>query len=461
MNMNRYSLLALTVLAAACAQAVAEPPSKWFQVEGLVNPEAAFMIAVDVDNEQRSYKEGETMTVSVRAEKECYVYLMYYSGDNATMLFPNEHVSDNKIPAHTTVRIPGEGDPFSFRTSAPFGHEVLHVVASQTPLEALGKVDPKKPFKALGQTDLKQMVLEVKKQKQQDWCEARIDIHTFGEGQEIPLGGKRYGVCVGISQYDHDRIQDLQVSHVDAQRMADAFKTQCHLDDVVLLTNEQATRQNIEKSIFQDLVHKSQPGDTVFIFFSGHGGRTSDQNGDESDGFDEYLVPTDGILGKPETMILDDTFARWMQELSGRQIAIFMDNCYSGGASKSIDGDKLVPKSITPPGAKGEFDSFEMEIKRTKDLGQQNTVVLAACQANQLAWEMPADQKGSVLTHYLLESLKDPKSDADQNGDLTVQEAYQFVQKQVETYVKDKFQADQNPVIVNNAQDGIIFKQKQ
>ncbi len=461
MKTQRFLLLALTMLGIAATQVAAEAPSKWFQVEGLVNPESAFMIAVDVDSPTRAYKEGETMTVSVRSERECYVYLMYYSGESATMLFPNEHQPNNRIPANTTVRIPGEGDPFNFRTTGPFGNEVLHVVASQTKLAGLGKPD-NKPFKALGEDDLKQMVVDVKKQKQQDWAEARIDITTFGKGGKPPKVGKRYGVAIGISQYTHDRIQDLQVSHLDAQRMADAFQAKCGLDEVILLTNEQATRANIEKAIFHDLVHKSRAGDTVFIFFSGHGGRCADQNGDEEDGFDEYLVPHDGILGKPETMIIDDTFARWMQELSGRHIAIILDNCYSGGASKSIDGDKFVPKSIDLPGAKGAvYDGMEMEMKRTKDLGQENTIVVAACQANQLAWEMPASQQGSVLTHYLIEALNDSKSDADQNGEVTMQEAYQYVQQKVEKYVKDKFQADQNPVIVDNAQDGVIFKQKQ
>lgn len=450
---RQISALTLAVAVAIASHAAAAPRAwKQMQVEGLVNTEAAFLVAVDVDKQNRVYEEGDTMTVAVQAEKPCYVYLMYYSGDDVTLLFPNQHQSDNHIPAQTAVQIPGENAPFRFRTTAPFGEEVLHVVASEEKLEAIGELGDQ-PFKSLGQQDLKQMIVEVKKKKKKDWAEARVDITTVKKNGKVRKG-KHYGVAVGISQYQHDRIQDLQVSHNDAQRMADAFTKQCKLDDVQVLLNEQATRSSIEQAIFHDLAGKSKPGDEVFIFFSGHGGRTSDQNGDEEDGFDEYLVPHDGILGKPETMILDDTFARWMQELSGRKVAIFMDNCYSGGASKGV-------KSITPPGAKGtDYDGIEVEVRRTKDLGQQNTIVLAACQANQLAWEMPPAQKGSVLTHYLLEALQDKKSDADQDGQLTVQEAYQYVQQKVEKYVKDKFQADQNPIIVDNSQDTFIFQQK-
>lgn len=450
------SLLFLVPLVAA-AMASAAAPSKWFQVEGTVNTTPSFMVSVEVDKPDRVYNEGEQMNVFVTAEKECYVYLLYYSGDEAAVLFPNKFQTDNRIPAKTRIAVPGKGADFQFTASAPFGEEVLQVVASMEKLDTFTtKSLTKNAITQVGNQDLKQMVVEVKKQKEEQWAEANIGILTVGKGGKPPSKkGKRLGVCIGISQYDHDRIQDLQVSHLDAERMAKALKDECECDEVALLTNEQATRANIEKLIFEDLPAKTRAGDTVFIFFSCHGGRTSDVNGDEADGFDEYLVPHDGILGKPETMILDDTFARWMQALSGREIAIFMDNCYSGGTSKGI---KAVP---LPKGSKATiFDGMEVEMRRTKDLGQQNTIVLAACQANQLAWEMPSAQQGSVLTHYVLKSLKDKASDKNGDGKLTVQEAFQYIQNDVESYVKDKFQADQNPIIVDNAQDGIMFQQK-
>ncbi len=456
--------LALTFLfvVASAACTLADGPAKWIQVEGLVNPEASFMISVDVDKPNRTYQEGDLMTVRVKAEKECYVYLVYYSGETATVLFPNQHQKQNKIPAQTVVSIPDEDAPFRFRTTGPFGKEVLHVIASEKELSSIPKPEGNVAFKSLEANNLRAMTVEVNQKDKKSWSEARIDVTTFPKDTAPPKTGRRVAVCIGISDYVHDRVTDLQVSHLDAMKMADAFKEKCNMDEVVLLTNDQATRANIEQAIFHQLVDSTRPGDSVFIFFSGHGGRTSDQNGDEADGFDEYLVPHDGILGKPETMILDDTFARWMQELSGREVAIIMDNCYSGGASKAIDGAAVAPKAIGKANHKAvAYDGIEVELKRSKDLGQQNTVVVAACMANQLAWEMPASQKGSVLTHYLIESLDDKSSDTNQDGKLTMQESYTFVKQKVEQYVKEKFDTEQNPVIVDNAGDGIIFQQRQ
>ena len=466
MNTKHTIALALAMLGAIASGVRADAPTKYFAVEPVVNNQPAFMVVVDVDSENRVYREGELMNVRVKAERDCYVYLLYYHGEDATMLFPNSVQSDNFVPANTPVQIPGEGAEFQFRTVGPFGEEMLQVVASAEPIDPLKIGKPKSAdrveFKSLQDRDLKQMVVDIKKQKQSDWAEARIGINTIGKEGKPPKTGKRVGVAIGISKYQHDRIPQLQVSHLDAERMAEAFKSKCQLDEVLVLTNEQATYGNIEKAIFHDLVAHTQPGDTVFIFFSGHGGRCADQNGDEDDGYDEYLVPHDGILGKPETMILDDTFARWLQELSGREVALVMDNCYSGGASKSIDGDKFAPKSVSGAGgANVKFDGMEVELRRSKDLGQANTMVLAACKADQKAWEMPTSEEGSVLTHYLLEALDDPASDANQDGNLSLQEAFKFVQEKVQTYVTDTYKTEQTPVIVDNAQDAIIFKHKQ
>lgn len=44
---------------------------------------------------------------------------------------------------------------------------------------------------------------------------------------------------------------------------------------------------------FEWVVRESQPGDTVWIHYSGHGGRVEDQDGDEDDGYDETLIPVD------------------------------------------------------------------------------------------------------------------------------------------------------------------------
>jgi len=44
---------------------------------------------------------------------------------------------------------------------------------------------------------------------------------------------------------------------------------------------------------YKKVVAESQPGDSVFLHYSGHGSSVPDDNGDEADGMDEVLVPLD------------------------------------------------------------------------------------------------------------------------------------------------------------------------
>lgn len=67
-------------------------------------------------------------------------------------------------------------------------------------------------------------------------------------------------------------------------------------DNVIMIMDDgvhfSPTRLNIITA-FKNLVNHSADGDTVFLHFSGHGGKTIDLNGDEDDGYDETLIPVD------------------------------------------------------------------------------------------------------------------------------------------------------------------------
>lgn len=41
------------------------------------------------------------------------------------------------------------------------------------------------------------------------------------------------------------------------------------------------------------------PGDSLFFMFSGHGGQKEDVSGDEEDGYDETILPSDWRKGAP------------------------------------------------------------------------------------------------------------------------------------------------------------------
>jgi uncharacterized caspase-like protein len=236
--------------------------------------------------------------------------------------------------------------------------------------------------------------------------------------------------------------------------MHQALRQHCQVDDAVLLTNQRATRAAIENAILRDLASKSQPGDTVFIYFSCHGGRTSDTDGDEPDGLDEYLVTFDSILGQPETMLLDDQFARWIRELDGRRVVVILDNCYAGGSSKTVKG------IAEGDAGSRHVDFIDGEMSRAKSVGQSGIAVLAACQANQLAWEMPSLDDGSVFTYHVLRTLREAAGGVriatDKDRILTLNELYRCVKAPVENYVWRTFSARQTPVLLEDGGETIV-----
>jgi len=432
-----------------------------------VNPTPPFMIRVGVDKPNRVYCEGEKMTVTVTSSKDCHLYLLYFdAGGNSRCLFPHRRSDQsNFVAANTKVLVPDKKANFEFETCPPFGKEDLVAVATIDRVELLENLEQQGPTE-LKVDDLKKMLARIKEQSQDKWADDRIEITTCAEEPD-EREPKRIAVCIGISQYQSKDIPQLHGCHKDAEQFKQALEQHGDVDEVILLTNEGATRAAIEQTLFRELPSKVKPGDTVFIFYSGHGWRVSDTNGDEEDGdgVDEVLVPHDGQFGKPETMIIDDTFARWMRELDGCHIGIIFDNCYSGGSSKGMPSKGL-----------GEFrpqqvglDFFDGEINRAKGIGQTGIVLLAACLPEQLAWEMPSGE-GSVLSHYLLQLIGSvpeaekpqqmaavKQADANVDGKLSFGELYEAIKKPAEQYVDKTFSTKQTPVLLGNG-DCIVVR---
>ncbi|KAL4340740.1 hypothetical protein GQ457_08G008180 [Hibiscus cannabinus] len=132
-------------------------------------------------------------------------------------------------------------------------------------------------------------------------------------------------------------------------------------DDIKVLTDtddsyDQPTGKNIRRAL-NDLVSSAQPGDFLFVQFSGHGTRLPAEDDDET-GYDECIVPIDMNL------ITDDDFRGFVVQVpEGSRITIVSDSCHSGGlieeakeqigdSTKSSDSDS---ESESAPGCVYNF----------------------------------------------------------------------------------------------------------
>lgn len=143
-----------------------------------------------------------------------------------------------------------------------------------------------------------------------------------------PSGSSRtVGVFVGISDYPSNN--DLEFCASDAMRVQQAFVNAGVIApmDTVVLTDRQATRVAVANAV-ERLARQLSPGDTLVFFFSGHGNRVPDQNGDELDGQDETIVLTDGA-------ITDDELTQLLAAGHQREL-VALDSCYSGGFARDV-----------------------------------------------------------------------------------------------------------------------------
>ncbi|KAL3737471.1 hypothetical protein ACJRO7_026268 [Eucalyptus globulus] len=102
-------------------------------------------------------------------------------------------------------------------------------------------------------------------------------------------------------------------------------------DDITLLIDVddsyvQPTGKNIRRAL-ADLVRSAEPGDFLFVHYSGHGTRLPAETGEEDDtGYDECIVPCDMNL------ITDDDFREFVDQVpEGCRLTIVSDSCHSGG----------------------------------------------------------------------------------------------------------------------------------
>ncbi|MEI7969704.1 MAG: caspase family protein [Betaproteobacteria bacterium] len=103
--------------------------------------------------------------------------------------------------------------------------------------------------------------------------------------------------------------------------------------DIVTLTDEAATRKAMQAAILA-LVNGGRKGDVLYLHYSGHGANVPDANGDEADGRDEILCPTDLDWKAP---LADDWLRATFNRLrEGVSLTVVMDCCHSGTNTRAL-----------------------------------------------------------------------------------------------------------------------------
>lgn len=242
-----------------------------------------------------------------------------------------------------------------------------------------------------------------------------------------PLSAHLVALLVGIDAYPHPSLPPLHgcVNDVDAMRRCLVEGYGVPPDNVLVLTDEDATREGIEDAFRNHLeaaaerweaTAGAQPPGFLF-FFSGHGSQADDPTGIEIDGLDETLVPFDGREDDVFD-IKDFELASWLARLPGDDVTVVLDCCHSGSGTRSWARDAGAARAA-PPDTRPQPASRPPSLGPTRGVSVQgggDHVLLAACADHQQAFEYHGAPDGVVrgrFSYFLTQQLAAVREEPD------------------------------------------------
>ena len=229
-----------------------------------------------------------------------------------------------------------------------------------------------------------------------------------------------YALLIGVGKYvKNKQFQSLSGPPKDVRKLEGFLRKKLHYTNITVLLNEQATKANIMKHL-RRLARLAGKNDPVVVYFSGHGSRVDDPDGDEKDdNLDETLVPYD-INANRSSHVIDDDIYKWLSSMKSEKLTVIFDSCHSGGAHKGATGKGHIKYLINPyikgtKGARGEIfiRNYSSNVQKPNTAspskpesayGPRNFVFVSASQSSEFAYDA-GGTINSVLTHYMVQGL--------------------------------------------------------
>lgn len=216
--------------------------------------------------------------------------------------------------------------------------------------------------------------------------QSRPVLKTTMPAENKPIRDK-WAVVIGIDKFKDKRIPSLQYSSKDARDFADFLVKEGNFapDHVLLLTNEEATENAIQRAVGDDwLPRRVLEDDVVLVFASTHGSpKEMDVAGEN------FLVTYDTDVDNlfSSAIELQDLATTIRRRTMCDRVIVLLDACNSGAAEA---------------GGKGLVRSKNFDVG---SIAGEGTIVISSSKANERSWESKRYQNG-VFTHNLMAALK-------------------------------------------------------
>lgn len=231
-------------------------------------------------------------------------------------------------------------------------------------------------------------------------------------------------LVVGLSRYREKAIPGVKYAARDAEVVARYLQNTGGVapDNLKVLTDDTATKSDLEAYLEDWLPRRVAPDSTVFVYYAGHGAP-------DDLGKDAYLVPFEGHPDFPSKLFPLSRLYASLAKLPVKAVVVMLDSCFSGA-----EGRGLRRQGARPLIAAADLPGLDPKI-----------TVLAGASGTQVTSDLDKVEHG-LFTYYLLRGLRGD-ADADRDGAITLGEIYPFVRREVSARASRELNRDQTPVM--------------
>ncbi|MFB3925000.1 MAG: caspase family protein [Syntrophales bacterium] len=248
---------------------------------------------------------------------------------------------------------------------------------------------------------------------------------------DIPLKVRDYekkenvALVIGISKYREKMIPEVKYAARDAEVVARYLENVGGIPraNIKVLTDDKATKSDIEAHISDWIPRRTTADSTVFIYYAGHGAPGPQ-------GRDAYVVPYEGRPDYPSQLYPLQKMYDALNRLPAREVVVMLDSCFSGAKGRSVTGEGTRPVSI----------SIEDPL-----LAGGKIMVIAASTGGQMSSDYDKVRHG-LFTYYLLRGMRGEAS-KDKEGIVYLGGLYEFLKKNVSETASLEMNRDQTPVL--------------
>ena len=224
---------------------------------------------------------------------------------------------------------------------------------------------------------------------------------------------RKLALLVGVNQYPQNENLAGCLTDVELQKELMIYRFGFNPEDILTLTNEQATKANIESAFLEHLVNQVKADDVVVFHFSGYGSQVKSSGSisvattnsvlrGESEQVLDCLVPFDGIVYKKaeseSNAILKDSLIYLERSLKTKNVTIVLDASYSPQASLWQGNLKIRSCKLSKTDQEPEL----IELKANFPVLPSSELLLAAASSDEIAVEKTWDDFTAGLFTYAL-----------------------------------------------------------